>query len=220
LNPSLSVVVPVSNVEATLVGTVEQLLEILPEMTDRFEVVLVDDASTDATAEAARELSLGYPQVQLIAQTAPLGAAESLRNALRFAQGEMLMYCTGRPRFDLHDIRKLWDRRTDGGGVWALADGDERLMAKFPTPAVAADGLGGSLPDLLLVPRRLLAGWQSRRDTNDVVGALRSRGYAMERVELRGPREIAQPPRPKSDAFARSGQGKSWRNLISSGRRR
>jgi len=183
LKPSLSVVVPLHNVQSTLVGMVEDLLEILPELTPRFEVVLVDDGSTDATRETAHELSLGFPQVQVIVQTARLGAQESLRAALRFSHGEFLLLCTDRPTFDLHDIRKLWNRRTDDGALSARVETRSPLgsIPRLPTTPIG----DSSTPDLLLVPRRLLAGWQLRGERHDVAVYLRARGFVVENVEIR-----------------------------------
>jgi glycosyltransferase involved in cell wall biosynthesis len=218
LIPSLSVVSPLWNVQSMLTGAVEELLEILPELTDRFEVVLVDDASTEATLETARELALGYPQVQLLVQPVRLGGAESLRNALRFTHGEMLMYCAIRPGFDAYDVGKLWERMSDGGAVWAEFDG-ETWTRDFPVEYASAIDGGETMPDLLLLPRRLLAGWQVRRDSLDLLGHLRARGYAVEQLDTRVVRTPAGPPRPKSGVFARPSQGKSARNLIYSGPR-
>lgn len=197
MKPSLSVVLPVHNVQTTLTSTVEQLLEILPELTDRFEVVLMDDASTDATPEAARELALSYPQVQLLTQSTQLGMAESFRSGVRFTHGDLLLLCSDRPDIDLHEIRKLWDRRKEDGAVWGKTEMMGRL-GSLPRPPLSSLATGETaLPDLLLVPRRLLTGWTMRGERSDVLAYLRQRGYAVERLEVRASRSSSVAPRPK-----------------------
>lgn len=194
MKPSLSIVLPVHNVQTTLAATVEQLLEIAPELTDRFELVLIDDGSSDATSDSARELAVGYPQVQLLTQSTKLGGAESFRSGIRFTHGELLLLCTDRPDFDLHEIHKLWDRRTDDGAVWAKANVGGRL-GSIPRPPVSPlSPAESTLPDLLLVPRRLLTGWTMRGERSDVLAYLRQRGYVVERLEVRSVRQPATTP--------------------------
>lgn len=186
MNPSLSVVVPIHNVQSTLAGTVEELLEIVPELTPLFEVLLVDDCSTDATRDVANELSLGYPQVQVIAQSRRLGPQDSLRSALRFTQGEYVLHCTDRPAFDLHDLRKLWNRKQSNGAVWGRCP-TPSMLGSIPQPPSGLPSAGGEspLPDLLLVPRRLLAVWQGSNERQSVLIHLRERGYPVLGTELR-----------------------------------
>ena len=62
---SLSIVLPVHNAQNTLACDVHLLLELLPDITPRFEILIVDDASSDHTEEIAHELSLQYPQVRV-----------------------------------------------------------------------------------------------------------------------------------------------------------
>ncbi len=66
LTPSLSLLMPVFNAETTLRGEVEHLLELLPEFSERFEIIVVDDGSTDLTWEAAAELARTFPQVRTV----------------------------------------------------------------------------------------------------------------------------------------------------------
>jgi hypothetical protein len=62
---SLSVVLPVHNDAANLTRRVGELLEFLPELTVPFEIVIVDNGSTDRTDETAHELALQYPQLRV-----------------------------------------------------------------------------------------------------------------------------------------------------------
>ena len=54
--PGISVVLPAYNEQENLGEAVGQALEVLPELVDGFEVIVVDDGSTDGTREVALEL--------------------------------------------------------------------------------------------------------------------------------------------------------------------
>ena len=86
-NDSLSLVLPVRNAERTLVQRVGRLLDLLPDLTSRFEIVVVDDGSSDHTAEVAGELARQYPQLRLIRHDRPRGPAAATKTGLRSASG-------------------------------------------------------------------------------------------------------------------------------------
>ena len=63
---SLSVLLPVKNAQATLNSAVHEILDVMTDSGDRFEVLIIDDGSTDATSEVAHELTRHYPQIRLV----------------------------------------------------------------------------------------------------------------------------------------------------------
>ena len=79
--PSVSVVVPAFNEAEMIVGTLERLVEHLHTLDDRFrwEIVVVDDGSTDATAELAQIYADDHPGVRV------------LRHRVNFRLGQALL---------------------------------------------------------------------------------------------------------------------------------
>jgi glycosyltransferase involved in cell wall biosynthesis len=75
---SLSVLLPVHNVQSSLTRSVHEILDVLAELTGRFELVIVDEGSTDGTWDVARELAQLYPQIRLLRHE-----VESLRSKIR-----------------------------------------------------------------------------------------------------------------------------------------
>ena len=113
---SLSILLPVHNVQATLASQIAQILEVVGELTDRFDVLIIDDGSSDHTVEVAHDLAVRYPQVELMRYNRQLGFQHAVKTGLKRSTGEVVLaYCGCQDplRLDLVDIRRLWNSRDD-----------------------------------------------------------------------------------------------------------
>jgi dolichol-phosphate mannosyltransferase len=88
---SLSVLLPVKNAQSTLNSAVHEILDVMTDSGDRFELLIIDDGSTDATSEVAHELTYHYPQVRLVRHGTPRGRDAAIRTGLERSQGEVVM---------------------------------------------------------------------------------------------------------------------------------
>ena len=57
MKPSVTVLLPIHNAQHRLERQVAEILDVLPELTSRFELLIIDDGSTDDSFEVARHLS-------------------------------------------------------------------------------------------------------------------------------------------------------------------
>jgi cellulose synthase/poly-beta-1,6-N-acetylglucosamine synthase-like glycosyltransferase len=95
---SLGIVLPVCNVEATLRRNVQYLLEIIPDLVARFELMIVDDGSTDQTDEIAQDLAREYPQIRVVRHNQPQGLEASIESALpHLASEAVYVHAPDRP---------------------------------------------------------------------------------------------------------------------------
>jgi glycosyltransferase involved in cell wall biosynthesis len=108
---SLSILLIVRNAQNRLAREVERLVETASELTDRFEVVIVDDGSTDATEEIAWELSARHEQVELVRQQRTLGQISALRAGLARTTGEYVLLSAGNGAPADEALSALWRQR-------------------------------------------------------------------------------------------------------------
>ena len=86
----LSIIVPVYNVEKHLMRCLES---IVPEMCDDYELILVDDGSTDASGTLCDDFSVKHPQLHIVVMHQANGGLSAARNqGLDVARGEYVTF--------------------------------------------------------------------------------------------------------------------------------
>ncbi len=119
MKPSVSVLLPVFNGQHRLEKQVAGMLELLAELADRFEVLIIDDGSTDDTTEVAQQLATLYPQVRSVRHPLRLGIAEVVQTGLDMTDGEVVLVGDEQHGIRPDDLRELWSLVDQRG--WVLA---------------------------------------------------------------------------------------------------
>jgi glycosyltransferase involved in cell wall biosynthesis len=96
----LSVVVPVYNEASTLEEVVGKLLKV-PCL---FEIIVVDDSSTDGTTEVARRLSELHSQVRFVRHPRNAGKTAALRTGFALTTGQVVIVQDADLEYDPSDI--------------------------------------------------------------------------------------------------------------------
>lgn len=108
LNKSLTIVLPIHNGEARLRECVDQILELASELTPLFDVLVIDDGSTDATYEVAEELAAIYPQVSVLRHRHRRGLGPTIDYAQRRVRSDAVIVHDGVAPIDPNQVRNLW----------------------------------------------------------------------------------------------------------------
>jgi glycosyltransferase involved in cell wall biosynthesis len=109
--PQLSYFFPAHNEEANLAGLVEEALATLPDLAETFEIIAVDDGSSDGTAAVAQALADAHPGiVRLVRHEVNLGYGEALRSGFGAARYELIAFTDGDRQFKVVDIGRLIER--------------------------------------------------------------------------------------------------------------
>jgi glycosyltransferase involved in cell wall biosynthesis len=90
--PLVSVVVPANNEAATVPALVEKTAKAFADLGRPWELVYVDDGSTDGTAAAVEAEAASEPRVRLIRQRRRLGLTEALNRGFREARGDIIVF--------------------------------------------------------------------------------------------------------------------------------
>ncbi len=110
---SISVFFPAFNDAATIAEMVTEALAVLPTITDDYEVLVVDDGSTDATASVLDELVRRWPHVRVIRHAHNRGYGAALRSGFRHATKELVFYTDGDAQYDVRELARLIVPMTD-----------------------------------------------------------------------------------------------------------
>ena len=105
--PELSYFFPAHDEEANLEGLVAEALESLPALAERFEIIVVDDGSRDATPALADELAARHPEVRAVHHATNLGYGAALRSGFAAARFEVLGFTDGDRQFRVTDLGRL-----------------------------------------------------------------------------------------------------------------
>jgi len=111
LTNTLSLIMPVRDCEASLARQVARWLEIIPELTQRFEVLIVDDGSSDHTFDVAEDIAREYPQVRALRNSVCRGTQQAVRTGLEQARGEIVFVQDEFANISSNDLRRLWEMR-------------------------------------------------------------------------------------------------------------
>lgn len=113
MEKSLSVILPVRNAQNRIASQIVELLEILPDLTSLFEIIVVDDASTDQTDDVVDELAQRYPQIKVIRHRVNMGTQEALKDALAMTQADIVFVHQANTRISQARLSRLWQMRND-----------------------------------------------------------------------------------------------------------
>jgi glycosyltransferase involved in cell wall biosynthesis len=109
--PRLSFFFPAHNEEANLEGLVREALVTLPTLADGFEIIAVDDGSTDATPAIADSLTAANPGVvRAVHHPTNLGYGAALRSGFGASRYELIAFTDGDRQFRVADLSLLLDR--------------------------------------------------------------------------------------------------------------
>ena len=105
-NPFISVVVPCFDEEESLPELHRRVMAVLPKCTTRYELILANDGSRDATLEVIRELADADPHVVGLDLSRNFGHQACLTAALHHARGDVVLMIDA----DLQDPPELLPR--------------------------------------------------------------------------------------------------------------
>ena len=106
-NVSISVFFPCYNEQDNLVRVVKQALGVLEKLKADFEIIIVDDGSSDSTGQIADELAGQDERVKVVHHRTNLGYGAALQSGFKAATKELVFYTDGDGQFDINEMPPL-----------------------------------------------------------------------------------------------------------------
>lgn len=120
VSESLSLVSPCYNEKGNIRRFVMDWHKELSSRLKDFEIIVVDDCSTDETPEILAELSRTIPQLVVIRNVKNSRHGASLINGFRRAKKDFILWTDSDYSHYPKDIWKLWELRKDYDAVWGF----------------------------------------------------------------------------------------------------
>jgi dolichol-phosphate mannosyltransferase len=111
--PELSIVVPLYNEAGNVQPLVQKLLDVLQPVVSDFEILLVDDASTDGTWDRIVQAQASSPRVRGVRHARNMGQSAALFTGFRASGGRVLGTLDGDLQNDPADFPKMLSELRD-----------------------------------------------------------------------------------------------------------
>ena len=151
----LSVVIPAYNEEARLEPTLRAVIAYLEAEKPDFEIVVVDDGSSDGTAAVVREIASDEPRVRLVELGQNAGKGAAVRAGMLAAEGASVLFSDADLATPIEELAKLEravaegadiaiaSRAADGADIRVRQHPLRELMGRTFNVMVRLTGLGG-----------------------------------------------------------------------------
>ncbi len=107
MRPSISAFFPAYNDAGTIASMVVVADMTLRELTDDYEVIVVNDGSPDHVGEILAELQTRYPRLKVVTHVKNRGYGGALRSGFATASKELVFYTDGDAQYDPRELRVL-----------------------------------------------------------------------------------------------------------------
>lgn len=132
----LSIVIPCLNESANIKQLYQELTNILTDLQQDYEIIFIDDGSTDDSFEKMQDLAGEDPMVKIVQFRKTFGQTAALSAGFHLARGDIIIPLDGDLQNDPSDIPRLLSALDDGYDVvsgWRKDRKDALLSRKIPS---------------------------------------------------------------------------------------
>jgi glycosyltransferase involved in cell wall biosynthesis len=106
MGSSITVFFPMYNEKNNIQKAIDTTLEVLREITDDYEIIIVDDASTDGTGQIADRLAKRDPHIRVIHHETNRQLGGGLKSGFAAATKDLILYSDADFPFDMMELKK------------------------------------------------------------------------------------------------------------------
>jgi len=108
--PELSIFFPFWNEQANINVVIEKALEVAPKVSQKYEIIIIDDGSSDKTLIKAEELAKKYPVIKVVAHKVNRGYGAALRSGFEHSSYNYVVFTDGDLQFDFSEVDRFIER--------------------------------------------------------------------------------------------------------------
>jgi glycosyltransferase involved in cell wall biosynthesis len=127
----LSVILPAYNEAAAVADAIHQYVRCLSELKISFEIVVIDDGSTDDTRRQAEEAARYHPAVRVFSNSANRGQAASILRGFAESKGQIVMHNGIDLPFAPRETPRILDCLDNGADVVVVERYDRQAYGWF-----------------------------------------------------------------------------------------
>jgi glycosyltransferase involved in cell wall biosynthesis len=131
----ISIIIPVYNEEGNIKALHTKLNNVLPAITEKYEILFVDDCSTDNSFAILKEINNEDKRVKVIKFRRNFGQSAALSAGFDYSKGDIIITMDGDLQNDPEDIPKLLDELEKGDYDvvcgWRFDRADSKLKILF-----------------------------------------------------------------------------------------
>ncbi|MGA2911248.1 MAG: glycosyltransferase family 2 protein [Candidatus Levyibacteriota bacterium] len=106
----LSIFFPFWNEQENIEAVIQKAILVAQKVTDKWEIIIIDDGSSDKTLEIAKQLAKQEPRLIVVSHEKNRGYGAALKTGFAKARYDLVVFNDGDGQFDLAEITKFLDR--------------------------------------------------------------------------------------------------------------
>jgi glycosyltransferase involved in cell wall biosynthesis len=132
----LSVVLPVYNEEENINLQYESILKALAPLNLNYEIIFIDDGSTDSSPQLLQQIATNDPKTKLVLLRKNFGQTAAMSAGINYSEGKIIVFMDSDLQNDPKDIKRLLDKIDEGYDVvsgWRKNRKDKLISRKIPS---------------------------------------------------------------------------------------
>jgi len=128
----ITIIIPAYNERDNLTPLMEEIHDVIQEDERDYDVIFIDDGSTDGTFEEAIRLSEKYNYLKAIRHRMNLGKTEAILTGFRYSDSPVVVLLDADLQFDAHDIPLLLNEMEKGFDIvtgWKQGQYQKRFVS-------------------------------------------------------------------------------------------
>lgn len=127
----LSVFLPTFNEEENIKEVILKTKKVLENVARKWEIIVVNDGSTDGTSGVVKDLEKNNQKIRLISHNKNRGYGASFKSGLYNSKYEWIAFIDSDGQFDFSEITKFLDKQKETGADLVIGYYKKRQVSKF-----------------------------------------------------------------------------------------